>query len=67
MTNQRERTKDEKEFYRFVHRAYIKDGKAIHTGEAVLLACMLHVKGKGRNTDDMVEIQRIFRDPNLDK
>lgn len=67
MVNKREQDNDNRGFSRVIHRAYIKDGDRIHTGEAVLLACMLHVKGKGRNTDDMAEVQKIMRDPNLDK
>jgi hypothetical protein len=48
-------------------RAYIRDGKGTHTGEALLLACLLHAKGKGRNTADMTDVQKIMRDKNLDK
>ena len=59
--------KDNRYFTRFIYRAYIKDGDKVHTGEAVLLACLLHAKGKGRNTDDMTEVQKIMRDRNLDK
>lgn len=50
-----------------IYRAYIVDGDTVHTGEAVLLACMLHAKGKGRNTDDMKDVQKIMFDHNLDK
>lgn len=50
-----------------IYRAYIRDGRTFHTGEAVLLACMLHAKGKGRNTPDMDEVRRIMRDKNVDK
>lgn len=55
---------DNREFSRLIYRAYIRDGKGFHTGEAVLLACMLHAKGKTRKSDDMKDVQRIFRDPN---
>lgn len=58
---------DNREFTRLIYRCYIRDGKNLHTGEAVLLACMLHAKGKGRKSPDMTEVQRIFRDKNLDK
>lgn len=47
--------------------AYIRDGKAIHTGEALLLACLLHAKGKSRKSDDMREVQRLMKDHNLEK
>lgn len=46
--------------------AYIRDGRIFHTGEAVLLACLTHAKGKSRKSDDMTEVQRIMRDQNLD-
>lgn len=46
--------------------AYIRDGDTFHTGEALLLACLLHTKGRGRKSKDMTEVQRIMRDKNLD-
>lgn len=49
-----------------MHRAYILDGKLVHTGEAVTLACLLHSKSKSRKSDDMTEVQRILKDKNLD-
>ena len=55
---------EEREFYRFVNRAYIRDGGTVHEGEAVLLATLLHAKGKSRKSDDMAEVQRIMRDKN---
>jgi hypothetical protein len=48
-----------------MHRAYIRDGKVLHTGEAVTLACLLRSKGKSRRGDDMVEVQKILEDKNL--
>jgi hypothetical protein len=33
----------------------------------LLLACLLHAKGKGRNSDDMRDVQKIMRDRNADK
>lgn len=47
--------------------AYLWDGKNIHHGEALLLACLLHSKGRGRGTEDMTEVQRIMRDRNLSR
>lgn len=58
---------DNREFSRFIYRAYIRDGKAVHTGESVLLACLLHAKGKSRVSGDMKDVQRIMRDVNRDK
>lgn len=58
---------EHREFYSLVHRAYIRDGKNTHQGEALLLACLMHAKGQSRNSGDMAEVQRIMRDKNLKK
>jgi len=58
---------EHREFYSLVHRAYIRDGKSIHQGEALLLACLMHAKGQSRDSGDMTEVQRIMRDKNLKK
>lgn len=55
---------DNREFSRLIYRAYIRDGDTFHSGEALLLACLLHAKGKSRKSDDMAEVQRIMRDKN---
>jgi hypothetical protein len=47
-----------------MHRAYIRDGKLLHLGESVTLACLLRAKGKSRKSDDMSEVQKIMRDRN---
>lgn len=48
--------------------AYIRDGLVTHTDESVILACLLHTKGKGRGTKskDFVDVQRIMKDVNLE-
>lgn len=51
---------------RIMDLAYLRDGHTLHTGEALLLAALLHAKGRGRDTKDMVDVQRIMRDRNLD-
>lgn len=45
-------------------KAYIRDGRNTHVGEALLLACLLHTKGEGRRTPDMTDVQKIMKDPN---
>lgn len=55
---------DDREFSRLMYRAYLKDGDQVHTGEALLLACLLHAKGKGRKSKDMEDVQKIMRDHN---
>lgn len=54
-------------FYSIGARAYISDGKQIHTGEALLLACLVHTKGEGRQSKDMTDVQRLMRDHNIKK
>lgn len=54
------------EFERLMYRAYIRDGKTVHGNEALLLACLLHAKGK-RNSDDMKAVQEIMNDKNLNR
>jgi len=55
---------EEREFYRLLNRAYIRDGNATHEGEALILACLLHAKGDSRTGSDMAEVRRIMRDKN---
>ena len=55
---------EEREFYRLLNRAYIRDGDKTHEGEALILACLLHAKGRSRQSNDMAEVQRIMRDKN---
>ena len=50
-----------------INRAYMRDGKHTHTGEALLIACLLHAKGSGRDSKDMADVRRIMRDHNLNR
>jgi hypothetical protein len=52
--------------WRLIQTAYIRDGDTFHTGEAMSLACLLHTKGRGRDTKDMTDVQRIMKDRNLE-
>lgn len=58
-------SEDNRAFSRLIYRAYIRDGKTIHTGESVLLACLVH--SKGNKSKDMEDVQRIMRDHNRKK
>lgn len=49
----------------FYGQARIRDGRFDITGEALLLACLLHTKGAGRESADMKDVQRIMGDINL--
>lgn len=58
------RNEDNRAFSRLLHRAYIRDGDRFHTGEALLLACLVHTRGQGRGSTDMKDVQRMMRDQN---
>lgn len=50
---------------RVMDRAYIRDGDLVHVDEALLLAVLLHTKGKSRkNQTDMDHVARLMKDPN---
>lgn len=53
---------DNREFSRLIYRAYIRDGHSLHTGEAVLLACLINTRGS--KSEDFKDVQRIMRDKN---
>lgn len=59
------KTVKDKEFSGLMFRAWVRDGKGIHTGEALLLACLLHAKGKSRRSAAMKDVQRIMKDVNF--
>lgn len=54
---------------RLMDRAYMRDRSGnLHTGEALMLALLLHTKGKtNRGEQEMLEISKIMKDPNLPK
>ena len=52
-------------FYQVMHRAYIRDGKLLHTDEAMMLACLVHSKGLARNSNDMADLLKIMNDANV--
>jgi hypothetical protein len=56
--------KSDREYTHLMYRAYMRDGQTLHTGEALLLACLMHAKGAGRKTHDMRDVQRIMKDVN---
>jgi hypothetical protein len=49
-------------------RAWLRDGEVIHVDEALLLAVLLHSKGKTRqNKTDMEHVARLMKDPNRNR
>lgn len=52
---------------KIINTAYIRDGKLKHTGESVLLACLMKVRGHAnRPRAEVEELGKVMRDPNLD-
>ena len=50
---------------RIMDRAWLRDGDTIHTGEALVLALLLHTKGKSKRGQQEVEqVARMLNDPN---
>ena len=48
--------------------AYIRDGDVVHRGEALLLAVLLHAKGRTkRASNEMQEVAKMLDDPNINK
>lgn len=42
----------------------MRDGSITITGEALLIACLMHAKGDSRTSKDMDDVRRIMRDHN---
>lgn len=54
--------------YRIMDNAFLRDGENEHSGEALVLAVILHAKGKTKRGDEEVRhVARMFNDPNLKK
>jgi hypothetical protein len=49
---------------RFMDVAWLRDGDSIYTGEAMMLAVLLHTRGKGRTQEHERELARLLDDPN---
>lgn len=48
--------------------AWMRDGGTVYSGEALVLACLLHAKGKTRRGQAEVEqVAKMMRDPNLNR
>lgn len=52
---------------RLIDLAWIRNGSTLVTGEALILATLMHTQGKSRRSDDMKTVQKIMKDVNLDK
>lgn len=55
----------EKSGTRIMDLAFLRDNSEnVYTDEALVLACLLHAKGKKRNNKDTNEVARLLDDPN---
>lgn len=53
---------------RLMDKAYLRDGDVVHTGEALLLALLVHAKGKTRRSQNELEqVSKMLGDPNLNR
>ena len=53
---------------RLMDKAYLRDGDVVHTGEALLLALLVHAKGKTRRSQNELEqVSKMLDDPNLNR
>lgn len=50
----------------FINQAWIRNGEGVVTGEALILACLLHSTGKDRAGNDYKVVQELMNDVNLD-
>ncbi len=53
----------------FLNQAWTWNGRAktIVTGEPLILACLLHTRGTGRESDDFKTVQELMQDINLEE
>lgn len=56
---------DNREFERFIYRAWTRDGKNIYTGEALLIALLMHTHADDRKSDAMGSVKKLMKDHNL--
>lgn len=63
----KDRVRIKKDTRQLINQAYIRDGRFSITGEAMLLACLLHSHGENRESEDFKDVQRIMGDINLDE
>lgn len=50
----------------FINQAWVRNGDTVMTGEALILATLLHTTGKDRNSHDLKVVQALMNDINLD-
>lgn len=63
MATKQDETHDNSLFYRISSRAFMRQGKIEHTGETLMLALLLHAKGK-RTKAQADFVGKLLDDPN---
>lgn len=64
--NKNQKIKVKRDTRQFVNQAWIRNGDSYVTGEALILATLLHTTAAGRNSDDFKVVQSLMNDVNLD-
>lgn len=62
----RSKVKVKRDTRQFVNQAWIRNGEGFVTGEALILAMLLHSTGKDRAGSDFKVVQELMDDVNLD-
>lgn len=53
---------------RIMDKAYMRDGKIVHMGETLVLAVLLHAKGRtNRGLAEVHQVASMMDDPNINK
>lgn len=61
------RVKIKRDTRQFINQAWIRNGENTVTGEALILACLMHSTGKARSGDDFKVVQSLMNDVNLEE
>lgn len=62
-----EKIKIKRDTRQLINQAWIRNGDSVVTGEALILACLLHTHGESRDSEDMLEVLRLMNDVNLNE
>lgn len=62
----RSKVKVKRDTRQFINQAWIRNGDSVVTGEALILATLLHTHGADRAGNDFKVVQELMNDVNLD-
>lgn len=67
-TSPKSKVRVKRDTRQFINQAWIRNGKtdSVVTGEALILACLLHSTGRDRSGEDLKVVQTLMNDVNLD-